>query len=166
MLTVSHRWCLSRGPSASTLRPWPTVAVKHRFGCQVCSGTAAAVRLRATASMGGPLPWASGEQEGWLRTTWCLKTAFKSQVTSAAQRFGRRTRSGDAARHLAGALFEEVDAGPSPGRCRASPNLPFLSFASCKRKTQRASKMFANNTTFLPALTQFKVAIETRCMTV
>ena len=63
------------------------------------------MRLRAAASWGGHLPWAIGDQKGQRCTGRYLETASKGQVTNTAQRFGRRTRGGRAARRLVGAVF-------------------------------------------------------------
>jgi hypothetical protein len=47
----------------------------------------------------------SGDQMGRPCTLRCLQMAFKSQVTNAAQRFGRRRHGGRAARRLVAAVF-------------------------------------------------------------
>ena len=54
----------------------------------------------------GPLVRTSGKQMGRPCTSRCLQTAFKKQVTTAAQRCGRRTRADRAARRPVAAVFD------------------------------------------------------------
>ena len=69
------------------------------------------MRLKAAADWGGRLPWANGEHKGQRCIVRRLKAAFKSQVTNAAQPFGRRTRGSRAARRLVGAVFGRLTRG-------------------------------------------------------